>query len=296
MATIRFGKKNKTTPTVATTASLEHEPTPAASQPSAPEQQALAPRPGVLVLAKGEDLRGSPWVEIAYAFLIYLATQFVAAVSLYAYAHARGWDKSTTNYWLNTVPAQFWYVLLAETLTFGAIAWFISKRGQTLRLLGLVRFRLSDIWKALVGLGVYFGIYILLYSFASHLPGINVNQSQDLGFNDVQGSFKLVLTFISLVILPPLVEETMFRGFIFRGMRSKLRFVPAAIFTSLLFASAHLELGSGKPLLWIATLDTFTLSMVLCFLREKTGSLWPGILVHSLKNLVAFLSLFVFMR
>jgi membrane protease YdiL (CAAX protease family) len=94
-------------------------------------------------------------------------------------------------------------------------------------------------------------------------------------------------------VLPPIVEETVFRGFIFTGLRGKLKFVWAAVLTSLLFATAHLEFGSGKPLLWVAGLDTFTLSLALCYLREKTGSLWPGILLHALKNGVAFLSLFV---
>jgi len=94
-------------------------------------------------------------------------------------------------------------------------------------------------------------------------------------------------------VLPPLVEETVFRGFVFAGLRNKLKFVWAALATSALFASAHLQIGNGQPLLWVAALDTFTLSLVLCYLREKTDSLWPGILLHALKNGIAFLSLFV---
>jgi membrane protease YdiL (CAAX protease family) len=34
--------------------------------------------------------------------------------------------------------------------------------------------------------------------------------------------------------------------------------------------------------------------MVLAYLREKTGSLWPPIGLHALKNFVAFMALFVF--
>ena len=54
-----------------------------------------------------------------------------------------------------------------------------------------------------------------------------------------------------------------------------------------------MEFGSGQPLLWVAALDTFTLSMVLCYLRQETDSLWPGILLHALKNCIAFITLFV---
>jgi membrane protease YdiL (CAAX protease family) len=61
----------------------------------------------------------------------------------------------------------------------------------------------------------------------------------------------------------------------------------------LLFAAAHLQWGSGAPLLWVAAIDTFVLSMVLSTLREKTGSLWSAIGLHAIKNGVAFTLLFV---
>ena len=67
----------------------------------------------------------------------------------------------------------------------------------------------------------------------------------------------------------------------------------AIIITSLIFASPHLlESGSGG-LLWIAGIDTFVLSLVLCWVREKTGRLYAGMGIHALKNTVAFISLFL---
>ena len=86
----------------------------------------------------------------------------------------------------------------------------------------------------------------------------------------------------------------MVRGFLFTGLTQKMNVVLAAIVTSIIFAAAHLQWGSGAPLLWAAAADTFTLSMVLVWLRHKTGSLWPGIGVHFIKNGIAFLALFVF--
>ena len=66
----------------------------------------------------------------------------------------------------------------------------------------------------------------------------------------------------------------------------------SALATSALFATPHLfESGSGG-LLWIAGLDTFVLSLVLCYLRERTGRLWAGVGVHMLKNSIAFVSLY----
>jgi membrane protease YdiL (CAAX protease family) len=58
--------------------------------------------------------------------------------------------------------------------------------------------------------------------------------------------------------------------------------------TSLFFGLAHLQLGNGAAALWAAGLDTFVLSLVLVYLREKSGALYAGMLVHSLNNVVAF--------
>jgi len=52
------------------------------------------------------------------------------------------------------------------------------------------------------------------------------------------------------------------------------------------------EGGAAGPL-YIAALDTFILSLVLIYLREKTGSLWASITLHAVKNGVAFMALFV---
>ena len=48
-----------------------------------------------------------------------------------------------------------------------------------------------------------------------------------------------------------------------------------------LFAVAHLPEGGAAGPLYIAALDTFVLSLVLIYLREKTGSLWASITLHA---------------
>jgi membrane protease YdiL (CAAX protease family) len=249
---------------------------------------------GVVELPAGK-MPWSPWVALLYALAVYFLAQIGGSMLVIIYPHLRGWDKVTANHWLNTsIDAQFWFVLLTELLTFGAIWWFIRHRGASLRSLGWRRLRLKDPLYTIVGFVVYFLVYAMLLTLAIHaFPSLNVDQKQDLGFGTVAGNSGLLLTFISLVVLPPLVEETVFRGFVYTGLRNKLAPVWAGLFTSLLFASAHLEFGTGKPLLWVAAIDTFTLSLVLCYLRQKTDSLWPGIMLHALKNGVAFFSLFL---
>jgi membrane protease YdiL (CAAX protease family) len=126
----------------------------------------------------------------------------------------------------------------------------------------------------------------------SLIPSLNINQKQEIGFNSVHGAIPLILTFISLVIIPPLAEEIATRGFLYSGLRKWLPRLVAALAVSILFGAAHLPEGNSGPL-WIGGVDMFTLSLVLVFLREKTGNLWAGITLHALKNGIAFVSLFL---
>ena len=141
---------------------------------------------------------------------------------------------------------------------------------------------------------VYYVLYLLTVGLVSHfVPSLNVNQHQDIGFTNVHGFAPLLFTFISLVILPPITEEIMVRGFLYSSLKKGMPTIAAVIVTSAIFASAHLPEGGAAGPLYIAALDTFVLSLVLIFLREKTGSLWASITLHAFKNGVAFVALFV---
>jgi len=245
--------------------------------------------------AATDKVSWGPWVAVLYAVAVYLIAQVLASLLIVIYPRIEGWNKVQTESWLsNSVVAQFWFVLLAEVLTFGAIWWFVRWRQARLRSIGWRRPRWRDPVYTLAGFAAYFMLYLVLLAVAQALyPSLNPNQKQDLGFRNPHGAENLILTFISLVILPPIVEETVFRGFVFTGLRTKLRWVWATLFTSVLFAVPHLlESGQSGSLLWVAGIDTFTLSIVLCYLREKTDSLWPGILLHMLKNGIAFAYLY----
>jgi len=264
--------------------------TTAAAEPLLPEEPERSSEPVAKKLVPW-----GLWTAIIYTLFIFFAAQLAASLVVLLYPKLKGWDSARATDWLNnSVPAQFWYVLLAETITVASIWWYLRYRKVSLRIIGWRSLRLKDPLLATMGLLSYYVLFLFSYGVVSHFfHGLNTSQKQELGFDHVSGTLNLLLTFVSLVVLPPLAEETVFRGFLFTGLRRRLKPVGAALITSALFATAHLQFGTGKPLLWVAALDTFTLSLVLCYLRHKTDSLWPGILVHALKNSVAFISLFL---
>jgi uncharacterized protein len=164
------------------------------------------------------------------------------------------------------------------------IAFMIS--GHNWRSLGLSKPKFKAVLEVLPAFAVYFVISTALTLLAIKLfPSFRVDQAQDIGFQDLKSNLDLVAGFLSLVILTPIFEEIIFRGVLFRGLRTRYRFWPCAIVVSVIFAAAH-----GQ---WNVALDTFALSLIMCVLVERSKSIIPSILLHAAKNSVAFVFLFL---
>lgn len=231
---------------------------------------------------------------IGAAIIALIMGQIVAGVVVVSALFAFGMSSDETTRWSETTAGQFVLVATAEVLTLGLLWLILKKRTPSWASLGFTRRpRLGDGGRAIVAGLVYFAMLMAAAGLAGWLLNVDVNQEQDIGFNAVTTNVDRLLAFISLVLLPPIVEEILFRGVLFGGLRKQLSFVWAAVITSVLFAAPHALQGSGGALLWIGAIDTFLLSLVLCYLREKTGSLWASIILHMIKNGIAYTYLFV---
>jgi membrane protease YdiL (CAAX protease family) len=78
------------------------------------------------------------------------------------------------------------------------------------------------------------------------------------------------------VIAAPLVEEIVFRGFFFQGLRQVHGWNKAALISSAVFAAMHLQLEALFP--------TFILGYALAFIFHRAKSIWPGMILHMLVN------------
>ena len=181
--------------------------------------------------------------------------------------------------------SNFLLIVLFELLTIGLLFVFVKGYGFKLSDLGLANLKLRHLGLVVFSFLIYFPASVMISALFSFLIPFDQNQTQDVGFSNPVG-IELVMVFFAIVVLAPLAEELLFRGFIFKGIRKKMKFWPTALIVSFLFALVHWQINVG--------LDVFALSLVLCWLREHTDSLWPGIILHALKNFVAFLLLFVF--
>lgn len=155
--------------------------------------------------------------------------------------------------------------------------------GGVLRLLGLRRFRLSDLKAVLLAYAIYWALAIAISLLADPAQE---DVTQDLGFDD--GRAGQIVAAIGIIVAAPVVEETFFRGFVFGGLRSKLPFVVAAVISALLFGIAHFSPDNANA---AASIQLAAFGALLAWLYERTGSLWPAIIMHLINNTIAFVIL-----
>jgi hypothetical protein len=80
---------------------------------------------------------------------------------------------------------------------------------------------------------------------------------------------------IAIVILAPLCEEPVFRGFIMRGWL-RYGFAAGVVGSGLLFAFQHAQLSGTVPLSLVG--------VMLGIIVFRAGSLWPAIVIHAVYN------------
>ena len=117
------------------------------------------------------------------------------------------------------------------------------------------------------------------------LPWFNANEAQELGYSSYMVGFERGLAFVMLAIIAPIAEELIFRGWLYGKLRIKIPKWVAILITSLLFGLVHLQ--------WNVGVTVFCMSVVMCVLREITGTIYAGMLVHMLSNGVAFFLVYV---
>ncbi len=182
------------------------------------------------------------------------------------------------------VDAIFALNVLDAGIGFGLVWWFLRRYKVGWQTLG---FRKVDILKTagyIVGILFFFVVIsnVVLKLLSILVPGFNADQAQDNEFISSSGSHHS-LAIIALVLMPPILEETIFRGFVFPAITKRTGVIWGAVLSSALFGLAH----------WQANISiyTFVLGLLLCFLYVRTRSIVPGIVLHMVNNYLAFVAL-----
>ena len=250
---------------------------------------------GLVVLARGlfgsrgfgpyAGLPERPWgiwegLELVAAWfvlwivLVMFATLVAAFIAPSALTQGMGWLALT---YVPYAVAAFWILV-----------WFVvamAPRGSGLRTIGWRPVKLS------AGVANAIGAYAAAIPIVLAMSMVAVRFFPDSPPNPVEAAMtqahgwgaRLVFLFV-LCILAPVVEETLFRGGLYGGMRKRWPLPVAALASGSMFAAVHLSGVNFIPIL--------ALGVALAMIYERTGSLAPGMIAHGVFNLSTAVVLF----
>jgi len=134
-----------------------------------------------------------------------------------------------------------------------------------------------------IGSGLLIVAYMIIIFHNLVLMLLGVNTQGEEVLNAFNGLDTPLWFIVVGVLFAPLVEEIVFRGFLFQGFRKRYGWIKGGILSSLIFGAAHLD-----P---VAFIPTSVLGLVLTYTYHRTNSIWPGFLLHLMVNAFAFCSI-----
>ena len=152
-----------------------------------------------------------------------------------------------------------------------------SYKGNPGEYLGYKLPRGSELLFGLVSLAAL----IVIGDAVSWLAGRNiVDRFQTDIYQAAKDANLLPLLLIAITMFIPITEESLFRGFLFRGwMRSARHVWPTIIVTAGLFAVIHVQYD------WFLIAQVFAFGILFGWMRWATGSTILTMLLHALVNL-----------
>jgi membrane protease YdiL (CAAX protease family) len=142
-------------------------------------------------------------------------------------------------------------------------------------------FKILAVWSP--GIIKYFllcGAIVGVFAFLLPNSELDLEKRTDLAIG---------VSFFMIVIFAPIVEEMIFRGYLYTAMREKFKQQKERlVVNAMLFAAAHVFmlaffLGASVPYY------IFFLGYFLAKLYDESHSVLPGIALHSLNNLLVFI-------
>jgi membrane protease YdiL (CAAX protease family) len=115
--------------------------------------------------------------------------------------------------------------------------------------------------------------------------GLRPNQLDQFGFVLNEGPVAFVLLLIAAALVAPFVEELFFRGFLFGIYRRRQPLWVAYLVSSVLFTVLHLDPTRMNPSQMAGlSVGIFMLAILLNWVYQHTGSLYPGMVAHAVNN------------
>lgn len=123
------------------------------------------------------------------------------------------------------------------------------------------------------------GVFVVLGELAESL-GISIDFYES--YNEVSQilySGPLLIQILASSVAAPLIEEFLFRGLLYKRIRTYLKMVPSMLISAVIFGLMH---GNVVQFLY-----AFILGLFFAFVYEKFKTIWAPVIFHAGANLIA---------
>jgi membrane protease YdiL (CAAX protease family) len=273
--------------------------TPQVSEPESPEASIPAPAPVPAPrfdASVPEDLR-VPWTWTDLALFLGLGIAGLVVVGLVVVGIAvyiLGVPATDFNSDSTSAAKSVVLVVAQAIWSIFALLYFF----MMLRLRGNDPFWRTMGWRKLqfagqppvAAMGRFLGagaVLALLVSYASRFFG----ETGDLPIEEMFKSRPTVIALMAFgILVAPLVEEMMFRGFLYPLIARRFGIAAGVVATGVLFGAMHAQQLGGA---WGQVSLLMGVGIILTWVRAKTGTVTAGYLVHLGYNSLLFLGFFL---
>lgn len=142
------------------------------------------------------------------------------------------------------------------------------------------RFRLCS-WKHFFGGAVLMIGTMLLGQLVTMASSSIFTQSAKSMSDSMQGILELPapIVFLMVAVLPAICEEMLFRGYLLSAFEAKMKAKTAVILVAAIFGIYHMNL--------VQSITTALIGLAICYVSYKSGSIFPGMLMHAINNGIA---------
>ncbi|MEK4486247.1 type II CAAX endopeptidase family protein [Psychrobacillus sp. FSL H8-0484] len=146
---------------------------------------------------------------------------------------------------------------------------------------GLTRFPRSY-WIPLAGWTFVLIIVSIAIAIGMEVLGGELENSKTESLQSRMTPINFVIAFVSASIISPIYEEIFYRGFLYRWFRGKYGILIGMVVSSLIFMVVHIPTYNVLPTALVS-------GLFFSWTYEKTGSIIPGIIMHSTFNGIALI-------
>ncbi|MGM0890332.1 MAG: CPBP family intramembrane glutamic endopeptidase [Bacillota bacterium] len=169
--------------------------------------------------------------------------------------------------------------VMAIVFTLGV--YFIALRPHRLKwnVVGVRSFSRNYCKQIIVWMVVLIAVSLLVLTLMD-LFGIEVENRKTESLKANMTWLTFSIGFISATIISPIYEEILYRGFLYKWFRMKWGVGMGILFSSLIFTIVHIPTYNTLPVNFIS-------GMIFAWTYEKSGSIFPGIIIHGTFNGIA---------